>query len=267
MEQRSLAFDEQDLAPAPDTLEHELLGGTGDEVGDDGVDGDPPARDRDAGLTGRDELAADPARLRLAVQLERDRHLPDCTVGADHQDRRRAVCEVLARRDVEAGRRLAEVAELDAVLAREGAQLLVGGEELVQAVLHVEPRADAVLEQRTPRRRKAAALRRDADQCDRRLELHRVGDRANEREAFVRYRIALRVEHADDVLRRVADDATCGLAEMRVVRAPLREDEQATRAQRRGPAGRRGPARRRRSRHRATGHLRGAGSRRGRHGP
>ena len=82
MEQRALAFDEQDLAAAPDAFEHELLGGAGDEVGDDGVDGDAPAGDRDPGLAGRDELAADPARLRLAVELERDRHLPDRAVGA-----------------------------------------------------------------------------------------------------------------------------------------------------------------------------------------
>ena len=43
--------------PRSTAFEHELLGGAGDEVGDDGVDGDPPPRDRDPGLAGRHELA------------------------------------------------------------------------------------------------------------------------------------------------------------------------------------------------------------------
>ena len=116
MEQRALALDEEHL-PAPlDTLDDESLGGAGDEVGDDRVDGDPPACDRHPRLARRHELAADAAAARLAVELERHGHLPDRAVGADGEDRRRGVREVLARRHVEAGRRLAQVAQLDAVL-------------------------------------------------------------------------------------------------------------------------------------------------------
>ena len=73
MQQRALALDEEHLAPARDALEDEPLGGAGDEVGDDGVDRDPPAGDRDPGLAGRDELARDAAPPRLAVELERRR--------------------------------------------------------------------------------------------------------------------------------------------------------------------------------------------------
>ena len=112
MQQRALPLDEQHLAPTLDPFEHELLCGTGDEVGDDGVDGDAPARDRDPGLPGRDELAAPAAALRLAVELERHRHLPDRAVGADREDRRRAMRQVRAGRDVQARRRHAQVAQL-----------------------------------------------------------------------------------------------------------------------------------------------------------
>ena len=62
MQQRALALDEEHLAPALDPFDDEPLRGAGDEVGDDGVDGDPPAGDRDPGLPGRDELALDPRR-------------------------------------------------------------------------------------------------------------------------------------------------------------------------------------------------------------
>ena len=67
MEQRALALDPQQLAAARDALEHEPLGRAGEEVGDDGVDRDAPAGDRDPGLAGRDELAGDAAPPRLAA--------------------------------------------------------------------------------------------------------------------------------------------------------------------------------------------------------
>ena len=141
MEQRALALDPEQLAAAVTAFEHERLGGAGEEVGDDGVDGDPPPRDRDPGLAGRDELAPDAAPARLGVELERDGHLPDRAVRADGEDDLRVVREVLAGRDVEAGGRLAQVAELDAVQRGELAQLRVVGDELVQAVLDVEAAA------------------------------------------------------------------------------------------------------------------------------
>ena len=76
----------------------------------------------------------------------------------------RVVREVLAGRHVQAGRRLAQVAQLDAVARRELDELRVVGDELVQAVLDVEARRDAALQQLAPRRREAPAAVRDADE-------------------------------------------------------------------------------------------------------
>ena len=50
---------------------------------------------------------------------------------------------------------------------------------------------------------------------------HGVGDSPHEREAFVRRRVALRIEDAHDILRRVANDTACRLAEVRIARASL----------------------------------------------
>ena len=58
MDERALALDPEELAAALGPLDDEPLGGAGDEVRDDGVDRDPPARDRDARLAGRDEYGA-----------------------------------------------------------------------------------------------------------------------------------------------------------------------------------------------------------------
>src|SRR5579862_3216249 len=110
MQERSLPLDEDELAPATHAFQHELLGGPRNEVGDHGVDGDPPPRDRDPRLTRRDELASHATPARFAIELERHRHLPDRAVGADGEDHARGMRQVLAGRDVEPGRRLAQVA-------------------------------------------------------------------------------------------------------------------------------------------------------------
>ena len=57
----------------------------------------------------------EPAPLRLAVELERDGHLPDRAVGADREHDPRRHLEVRAGRDVQPVGRLAQVAQLDAV--------------------------------------------------------------------------------------------------------------------------------------------------------
>ena len=83
MQQRPLALDPEQLAAAGDAFEDERLGRAGDEVGDDCVDREPPAGDRDPGLAGRDER---PRRCRDAAPRGRargDGHLPDRAVGAD----------------------------------------------------------------------------------------------------------------------------------------------------------------------------------------
>ena len=159
------------LAAPLDALDDELLGGAGDEVGDDRVDRDPPARDRDPRLAGRHELAADAAAARLAVELERRRSSSRSRSRSRRSRIDVAPCvEVLAGRHVQT-REAACAGRAARRRARARApQLGVVGDELVQAVLDVEPGRDAVLQQLAPRRREAPALRRDADERGRRLE-------------------------------------------------------------------------------------------------
>jgi hypothetical protein len=52
VEQSALALNPEQLAPTLGALDDEPFGGAGDEVRDDGVDGDAPAGDRDPGLAG-----------------------------------------------------------------------------------------------------------------------------------------------------------------------------------------------------------------------
>src|SRR5437868_12207058 len=95
------------------TFDHEPLSRTRKEIGDDGVDGDPPARDRDPRLAGRDEDRAETAAASFEVELERDGFLADRAVGADGEHDARRDAEVLAGRDVESLGRPAQVAQLD----------------------------------------------------------------------------------------------------------------------------------------------------------
>ena len=166
--ERALPLDPEQAAAAPSALDDELLGRAGEEIGDDGVDGDPPARDRDAGLAGGHEHRLEPAPARSAVELERDGHLPDRAVGADGEHDVRVDLEVGAGRDAQPGGRPAQVAQLDAVRRRQARELGVEGQELVQAVLDVETGGDRVAQQHAPLGREAAALRRDADERRRR---------------------------------------------------------------------------------------------------
>src|SRR5919198_4514897 len=141
--ERALALDEEQLAASMVTLDDEALRRSGEEVGDDGVDGDPPARDRDSGLAGWHEDGLQAPAARLEVELERDGLLADRAVGADGEDNPRRDLEVLAGGHVQAFRHAAKVAELDVVLARQLGELGVVYEELVEAVLDVEPGLDA----------------------------------------------------------------------------------------------------------------------------
>ena len=119
---------------------------------------------------------ASPRRARLAVELERDRHLPDRAVGADGEDDRRAgSCRFSPVGTFEAGGRLAQVAQLDAVLARR-ARPAPGRRETnsCRPFSTSSPAAIALLQQLAPRRREAAALGRDADERGRRLVAQRL---------------------------------------------------------------------------------------------
>ena len=152
-------------------LDDEPLGRAGDEVGDDRVDGDPPARDRDPGLAGRDERGGDAARSRLAVELERDGHLPDRAVGADGEHDLAPALEVRAGRHVRgpaaagAGRAARRRAR-----AASSASSASSREELVQAVLDVEAVRDALRSSSRQAGGKRPPCGGDADERGRRLE-------------------------------------------------------------------------------------------------
>src|SRR6185312_3146439 len=102
-------------------------------------------------LTGRDEDRAELAPSRLEVELARDGHLSDRTVGADREGDRRVYRQVLAGRSREPGWRAAQVAQLDASLCSERAQLRVVREEDVKPVLDVEPVLDTCPQKLHPR--------------------------------------------------------------------------------------------------------------------
>ena len=86
MKHRALTLDEEQ-APAPSRRlrARGCSAAPAMKVGDDRVDGDPPAGDRDPRLAGRDELAREAAPLCLGIELERDGHLPDRAVRADEE--------------------------------------------------------------------------------------------------------------------------------------------------------------------------------------
>ena len=169
MQERALPLDPEQLAAALDAFEHELLGRAGEEVGDDGVDRDPPPRDRDPGLAGRDELALDPAARGLRGRARARR---SSSRSRSRSRRCRTTFAPWVRFSpvgvLRPARRLAEVAQLDTVQGCESRELGVVGDELVQAAFDVEAVLDAGLEQLAPGGREAAALGRDADERGRR---------------------------------------------------------------------------------------------------
>ena len=225
VESDALALDPEQLSPARVPLDDEPLGRAGDEVGDDRVDGDPPAGDRDPGLAGRDEDRREPA-ARCASRSSSSE-----TVIFPIAQSEPTVSTIVAGSSrfspvghVQTGGRLAQVAQLDAVLARELDQLRVVAQELVQAVLDVEPARDAALQELAPRRREAAARRGDADERRRRVEAERVVDGADDRDPLVGLPRPLRVEDRDDRVGAVANDAAHRLAVVRIAGLALSED-------------------------------------------
>src|ERR671922_186788 len=116
MDDRALPLDEEEITPRG-TVRHEPLGGTGEKIGDDRVDGDAPAGDGDARLAGRYEDGAEPTLPGGAIELDRHRLLPDRAVRAHRQDDRGVMREVRPFRDAQVRRGLAEVADLRAMLA------------------------------------------------------------------------------------------------------------------------------------------------------
>jgi hypothetical protein len=224
VQDRALALDPEQVAPLR-AFDDEALGGAGQEIGDDGVDGDPPSRDRDSGLAGGNEDRAQAALACFEIELAGRGHLPDRAIGADREDDRRVDVEVLACGGAEVGRRLAEVAQLDAVLLCQLRQARDVVEPHVQPVLEVEPVRDAALQQLLPVAGEAAALGDHADERGVRFELHALVDRGDDRDAVVAFARTLRVEDPHDRVAAVAHDAAERLAVVDVVRERLSEDQ------------------------------------------
>ena len=184
---------------------------------------------------------------RLEVELDRDGLLADRAVRADGEDDLGVDLEVRAGRDVQPLGRLAEVAQLDAVLARELGQLGVLGDELVQAALDVEPGCDATS---SAARARPAGSGRPASRRRRPRPSARTASASSTVPTIGMpswcSRRPLRVEDRDDRIGAVADDPAHRLAVVRVVREALAEDEDA-------PVGHRpesrGPPQRARSEH------------------
>src|SRR3954453_12688337 len=170
MQERALTLDPEQLAAALAPLDDETLRGARDEVGHDRVDCDAPAAGHHPRVSRREEDPRNAAPPRLDVELEGDGHLPDRAVGADGEDDRRVDREVLAGPGGEPVRRPAQVAQLDASLLGERAELRVVGEEDMEAVLDVETALDAGPEQLHPRGREVPALGHHSYEGSRRPE-------------------------------------------------------------------------------------------------
>ena len=123
--------------------------------------------------------------------------------------------QVLAGGDVQVGRRLAQVAQLDAVLARELDQLVVLADELVQAALEVRPAAIACFSSS----RQAGGKRPPWVATPTSAVVGRYAGpprRADDRDALVSLAGARRVEDRDRRVGRVAKDPARGLTVVRV---------------------------------------------------
>ena len=174
MVDRALPLDPEDRAVAgpPVALQHELLGGAGDEVADHLVDGDAPPGDRDPGLAGGHELgAACPGAWPRGRAPGRPSSCP-----ARSRSRRPARCAPTRRgwrRWARPGRPGARRRSRSSTPARggRGGQLGVVAEEIVKAALDVQPGRQRLQHRRPERRRQLAAGRRDPDQ-------HHVGPNA-----------------------------------------------------------------------------------------
>ena len=223
VEDRALSFDPEEVA-ARAALDDEALGSTREEVRHDRVHRDPPSRDRDPGLPGRDEHRTQATPARLEIELAGRGHLPDRAVGADGEHDRRVHFQVGAGRRAEIGRRLAEIAELDFAGACELDELVVVREPDMETVLEVQTVLDATLQQRAPVGGEPAALRDDTDERGVRLQRKRIVDGGDDRNAVHRFAGVRRVQNRDDGLAPVAQDAAQRLAVMGVLRELLRED-------------------------------------------
>ena len=163
VDDRTLPLDEHEVRLTR-RLEHEVLGGTGDEVGDDGVHGDPSPLDQNAGLAGGGEGGADPLGANRVEDLKLRRHLADVAIGADGEDDGRVDVAHAAARHLEPRGRTTEIVDRDAMLGGERRQLRDIGDEGVQAAPDLEAVLDRAGEQQDPLGGQLAPGGSDTDQ-------------------------------------------------------------------------------------------------------
>ena len=147
MNERALALDKEQLAAAFVAFDDEPFRRTGEEVGDDGVDGDPPARDRDPRLPCGDELRAQAAGRAARSSSSANGHLSDRAVRADREHDVGGVprgSRPSGKSSPGGGRRRSRSSTPWS--AASSASSWSSLDELVHAVLDVEPSADARLE-------------------------------------------------------------------------------------------------------------------------
>ena len=183
--ERALALDEEELSAATAALDNQPLGRAREEVRDHRVDRDPPPRDRDPCLAVGTKTERRPRRRASRSSSRATVFFPiaqsEPTVSAIW----RGQPQVLAGGHVQAGRRFAQIAELDAVPGRELGELRVVGDELVQAALDVEAVARCSPSAAAPGGREAAALGRDADERGGRARSGALVDRGHDRDPLL----------------------------------------------------------------------------------
>ena len=164
------------------------------------------------------KTAESPAARAASTELERHAHLADGAVGADGEDDVAAGAMRAARGDLVALRRAPVVDQLDAMGRREGGELGILGDELMQAGDDVQACLDGGTDGGPPVGRDAAALRRDADEERRglpgRLVCQSVGQARHDGDVTVGPQPVAdvapglaAVEHRDHRVPPVADDA------------------------------------------------------------
>ena len=224
--QRALTFDDHPVRVLGGRAHH-LLRRAGDEVGDDRVDRDPLARDRDPGLAGRDERGLLTHAAQRRDDLERRGHLSDGGVGADGQYDGHALARPPMAADRQVVRRLTQLAHRRVAALRGLGEIRVAEDALVQTVPHRDAALERAREERPVLVRDPPARGGGADEQHVRPAGDRLincpDDRHATPDADVIRRIGARtrrVDDGDDLIGRVAQHADRRLRRRRGRRGP-----------------------------------------------
>src|SRR5260370_12168163 len=149
MNETALPFHQHDVV-AFRALEHELLRGTRDEVGHDGVHRNAPPFDENSRLTGRDETRLVTALHERVSQLQLRGHLPDIAVGTDREDDQRVDFRGATIGDWQIRGWPARIENADAMGASELPELGIVTDEAAQPAPDLELALDRGPEPRLP---------------------------------------------------------------------------------------------------------------------